>query len=132
MSELKLEAGKFYRTNAGNKVDLVEFSKTNDLWLGYNIIIQGYGYRDKDFVSFWDKHGKVINEDSANDLIAEWVEPTPEKLLDPQQVNDFLDWQKRRAQEKKMRVWMCAREVSRPLRTFFVFLLPKQALVVDT
>lgn len=67
--EIKLEVGKFYRTDAGEKVHILANSPHGHNFPYVGIII------DTGIAECWDSEGQCYGDDRTEDIIAEWKEP---------------------------------------------------------
>lgn len=71
MSNLKLEAGKYYRTSRGAKVFIIGKVDGRDNWIGQAI----NGGFNEDCVLIYRADRTCSANDMWNKLVAEWVEP---------------------------------------------------------
>jgi hypothetical protein len=85
---MKFEVGKFYKTRDGRKAQLFILDNGASVMLGVVLNKGGIWFSNQ-----WRCDGRIYcNNDTLNDLVTEWTEPKPPKLLAPALYYTGTEW----------------------------------------
>jgi hypothetical protein len=109
---MNFEAGKYYKTRYGHKARvLCTDYPTNDY------VVYGYVYLDTGIKHFhWQKNGRCFLSEHEADLVAEWTEPKPPKLLAPA----LAKWHERTRIELTLVLYESEEAARKDIGNFFI------------